>query len=479
MAKVIVVGGGPGGIFASYLLSKEGLDVTLVEMGEDVAERMEHIKSGNSTAGPNYIQGMGGSGTFSDGKINLNPEIGGNMLEFVSKSDAENLIKYVDNLFVKHGMDKNAEIHPKAHELMRKAMRAGIKYIPIKQKHIGSDFLPKIVNGIKKELEEFGVKTLIKTKAIDILISSENSCKNSDENSCEKTNETRKIIGIIIEKHGKQEKLDGDYVVLAPGRAGSRWLLDIAGKYKLSYHYGPLDIGVRVEVPNEVMEEITEINWDPKFHIHTKKYDDFVRTFCTNPGGFVITEDYGKFVSVNGHSMKNKFSNNTNFAFLVRMHLTEPVENTTLYGESVCKLATTIGGGKAILQRLGDLRKGRRSTWERINKSYIEPTNKDVTPGDLSMALPARILEDLVEGLEMLAKVIPGINEETTLLYGPEVKFKSVRLAVSKKMETKEIANLFTVGDGAGVSGGIVTAGVTGLIAAREILVREGKKCEI
>ncbi len=461
MVRAIVVGAGPGGMFAAYLLAKSGIGVTLVEMGEDVEERMKKINGGGAAAGPNYIQGMGGSGTFSDGKINLNPEIGGNMLEFVSKSDAENLIDYVDKLFVKYGMEKKAEIHPKASELMRKAMRVGIKYIPIKQKHIGSDFLPKIVTGIRKEMEGYGVKVLVKTKAIDLIM------------------RNGKAQGVVVESDGKQDKIEADYVVLAPGRAGSHWLLDIAAKYGLPYHYGPLDIGVRVEVPDEVMEEITEISWDPKFHIRTKKYDDFVRTFCTNPSGFVITENYGKFVSVNGHSMKSKQSHNTNFAFLVRIHLTEPVENTTLYGESICKLATTIGGGKAILQRLGDLKKGRRSSWERINKSYVEPTNKDVTPGDLSMALPARIVDDIVEGLDMLAKVIPGVNEETTLLYGPEVKFKSVRLEVSKKMEAANVANLFTVGDGAGVSGGIVTAGVTGLIAAREILLREGKKSEV
>lgn len=458
--RAIVVGAGPGGLFATYLLAKCGFYVTLVEMGDDVEERMKKINGGGPDAGPNYIQGMGGSGTFSDGKINLNPEIGGNLLEFVGKADAENLINYVDNLFIKYGADKEAEIHPKAKELVMKAMRAGIKFIPIKQKHIGSDFLPKIVVGVKKEMEGYGVNILVNTKAVDLVV------------------KDGKITGVIIEKNGKQEKLEANYVVLAPGRAGSRWLLDLANKYNIPYQYGPLDIGVRVEVTNEVMEDFTKINWDPKFHIRTKKYDDFVRTFCTNPSGFVITENYGKFVSVNGHSMKNKLSNNTNFAFLVRIYLTKPVENTTLYGESICRLATTIGGGKAILQRLGDLKKGRRSTWERIENSYVEPTNKDVTPGDLGMALPARILEDIVEGLDMLAKVIPGVNEESTLLYGPEVKFKAVRLQVSKNMETN-VANLFTVGDGAGVSGGIVTAGVTGLIAAREILRREGKKSEV
>ena len=459
--KVIVVGAGPAGMFASYLLGKEGIEVTLVEMGDDIEERMATIKNGGNMAGLNYIQGMGGSGTFSDGKINLNPEIGGNMLEFVTKSDAESLIDYVDKLFVKYGMDKESSIHPKAKELTKRAMRAGIKFIPIKQKHIGSDFLPKIVGGIKKEMESLGVSVLVKTKAVDLIV------------------KDGKVCGVVISQNGKEEKLEAKYVILAPGRAGSHWLLDIANKFKLPYRFGPLDIGVRVEVPDEVMDEFTEINWDPKFHIRTRRYDDFVRTFCTNPHGFVITENYGKFVSVNGHSMKNKFSTNTNFAFLVRLNLTEPVENTTLYGESICRLATTIGGGKAIVQRLGDLKKGRRSTWERIEKSYVEPTNKDVTPGDLGMALPARIVEDLVEGLDMLAKVIPGVNEETTLLYGPEVKFKSVRLDVSKKMEASGIKSLFTVGDGAGVSGGIVTAAVTGLIAAREIIHREGKKTEL
>lgn len=459
--KVIVVGAGPAGMFASYLLGKHGLDVELIEMGEDIEERIMKLKDGGIGVGKEYLQGIGGSGTFSDGKLNLNPEIGGNLLEFVDKTDGEKLIAYVDNVFVKHGIEKDACIHAKSNELAKKAMHAGVKYIPIRQKHIGSDFLPKVVNGIKNEIKGYGVKISVKTMAKNIIL------------------ENGKITGVLLERAGKQEKIKSKYVVLAPGRAGSRWLIDLAKEHGIGYHYGPLDIGVRVEVPDEVMEEVTRINWDPKFHIHTKKYDDFVRTFCTNPSGFVITENYGKFVSVNGHSMKNKLSNNTNFAFLVRICLTEPVENTALYGESICRLATTIGGGKALLQRLGDLKQGRRSTWERINKSYVEPTNKDTTPGDLSMALPARILEDIVEGLDVLAKVIPGVNEKSTLLYGPEVKFKSIRVDVTKKMETKKYSNLFTIGDGAGVSGGIIPAGVTGLIAAREILKREGKKTDV
>ncbi|MEM2948283.1 MAG: FAD-dependent oxidoreductase [Candidatus Anstonellales archaeon] len=460
MVKVIVVGAGPAGMFAAYELAKYKMDVTVVEMGLDIEERKKMIKD-PKTAGYHYIRGMGGSGTFSDGKINLHPEIGGNMLEFLPQSVAEEYINYVDEIFTEAGVDGKAKVHPKSEELYKRALKAGVKYIPIKQKHVGSDELPKVVERIKRKIEKFGGRFLMETEATDIILKNGKAC------------------GIVAKKKdGKKVRIGGEYVILAPGRAGSSWLLELAKKLGIPFRYGPLDIGVRVEVLNEVMEDVTKINWDPKFHIRTKKYDDFVRTFCTNPYGYVITENYGKFVSVNGHSMKNKKSNNTNFAFLVRVYLTHPVENTTLYGESICKLATTIGGGKAIVQRLGDLKKGRRSTWERIEKSYVEPTNKDVTPGDISMAMPARIVEDIVEGLDKLAGVIPGVNEDGTLLYAPEVKFKSVRLDITKQLETTKVKNLFTAGDGGGVSGGINGAAVTGLIAAREILRRNGIKID-
>jgi uncharacterized FAD-dependent dehydrogenase len=456
MAKVVVIGAGPAGMFAAYELAKHGIEVTLIEAGLDIGKRKRAITREDS-AGPNYISGMGGSGTFSDGKLNLHPEIGGNLLEFVSRSEAQELIAYVDRIFVENGAPEKAEINPAARELEVRAMREGLKYIPIPQKHIGSDLLPEVIKSLKKQLESLGVKILIETRATDITIR-----KNS-------------VTGVRVDQKGRHRTLAADYVVAAPGRAGSQWLLELAKKRGIGFRYGPLDIGVRVEVQNEVMEEITAISWDPKFHIRTAKYDDFVRTFCTNPSGYVITEDYGKFVSVNGHSMKGRKSPNTNFAFLVRMMLTQPLENTTQYGRSICMLATTIGGGKPVLQRLGDLKGGHRSTWERIEKSYVEPTNRDVTPGDIAMAMPARIVDDIVEGLDMLAQLLPGVNDSSTLLYAPEVKFKSIRLRITKKLEAEQVKNLFTAGDGAGVSGGIVTAAATGLIAAREILKRKKK----
>jgi len=226
---------------------------------------------------------------------------------------------------------------------------------------------------------------------------------------------------------------------------------------------------VRVELPQIVMDEITKINWDPKFHIITKTYDDFVRTFCVCNKGFVVEEVYDDFMGVNGHSMRDKLSENTNFAFLVRLELTEPVENTSDYAFSIATITNTLGGGKPILQRLGDLRKGRRSTWRRLERSNVVPTFDCVTPGDIAMALPHRVVVDIIEGLEALDKVMPGVASDSTLLYAPEIKLYAMRLEMDKNMKTR-IDGLYGAGDGAGVSRGIVGAAATGIIAARDIL---------
>jgi hypothetical protein len=226
---------------------------------------------------------------------------------------------------------------------------------------------------------------------------------------------------------------------------------------------------VRIEVPAVIYESVVKVNRDPKFHIRTKTFDDFVRTFCTNAQGFVMEERYNNHIGVNGQSLRIKKSKNTNFAFLVHIELTRPITDTTAYGRSIAYLATTIGGGRPLLQRLGDLRAGRRSTWKRIERSQIEPTLRSVTPGDISMALPGRIVTDILEGLERLDKVIPGVASDSTLLYAPEVKFYAMQITADEKMETN-VPNLFIAGDGAGLSRGIVTAAATGLLAARGIL---------
>lgn len=240
-------------------------------------------------------------------------------------------------------------------------------------------------------------------------------------------------------------------------------------KLGIKTRFNPVDVGVRVETRNEVMEDLMEEYkvWDPKFHIRTSSYDDFVRTFCVCPHGFVTKEMYeDSLFGVNGHSLHSKRSSNTNFAFLVRVKLTKPLENTTEYGRSIALQTNTLGGGKPVIQRLGDLRQHRRSTWERIEKSYVEPTLKDVTPGDISMAYPYRIVKDILEGLERLGKVVPGVDSDSTLLYAPEVKFYAMRIETNKFLQTK-IPQIFVAGDGAGVSRGIIGAAATGIIAAR------------
>ena len=460
---VVIIGAGPAGLTAAYELSKHGVKPVIIEEGRNVKERncpMLHLGHCAKCKPCSFIQGVGGGGTFSDGKLNLNPEIGGSLLEFVDKDEAYKLIGYVEGMFVRFGGKDIAVsgVGQKTKELERKAKMAGVKYIPIRQRHIGSDHLPELVSKMVAEMQKKGVKLLVNTKAEELVI------------------ENGKVTGVVVKdcRSHKVSSIPADYVIVASGRGGAPWFGGICKKNRIQTKFQPLDVGVRVEVPNEIMDEVTAINWDPKFHIRTKKYDDFVRTFCTNPGGYIITESYDGFVCVNGHSMKDKHSENTNFAFLVQIALTEPVEDTTAYGQGIAKLAAIIGGGKPTLQRLGDLKAGRRSTWQRINRSYVSPTHREVTPGDISMSLPARIVDDIVEGLDALNKVIPGVAEDGTLLYAPEIKFHALRVSVSKEMETG-VTNLFAVGDGAGVSRGIIGASVSGLMAARSVLKRLGK----
>jgi uncharacterized FAD-dependent dehydrogenase len=451
--KTIVVGAGPAGLFCAYELAKAGNSVEVYESGEETDKRVCPMKqTGYCAKCPecNFIRGVGGNGLYSDGKLNLDPEIGGNLLEFVSEHEAKKLIGEIDQVFTKHGAHtRKTEKEDYADMLTSRAKSQGVRFIPIQQRHMGSDRLPGIIKSFVEEMKSLGVAFNTRQTVTDLVI------------------ENGKAAGIIID----DKKIPADYVVIAPGRGGARWLHDLCVKYGIKARHQPIDIGVRVEVPAEIMDEVTAICWDPKFHIMTKTHDDLVRTFCTNPHGYVITEHYPDFVCVNGHSLKGKHSDNTNFAFLVRVALTHPVENTTEYGEAIARMATTIGGGKPIIQRMGDLKAGRRSTWERIEKSYVKPTLTEATPGDISMSLPARIVTDILEGLEALNRVIPGIAEESTLLYSPEIKFHAHRVEVKTDMETS-IGHLFTVGDGAGVSRGIVIAAATGMLAAHEIIRR-------
>jgi len=451
---VLIIGAGPAGIFAANELA-DNMNVLVVDKGRGLDNRIcRALEDGKCRKcyPCNITGGIGGAGGLSDGKLNLRPDIGGNLEEFVDTEDAWKIISQIDELFLKHGANKKI-FAPNADEIapiMKKAAANGINFIPIIQRHMGSDNTPPIINSIKKELESRGVEFMLNTEVIDIIV--EGNLK-----------------GALLRNKEGEFILKASYVLAAPGRVGAKWLYSQAQKLSIPVKHNPVDLGVRVELPQIVMDELTQINWDPKFHIITKTYDDFVRTFCVCNKGFVVEEVYDDFVGVNGHSMINKISENTNFAFLVRVELTEPVENTSEYASSIANLANTLGGGKPIIQRLGDLKKGRRSTWRRLERSNVIPTLKSVIPGDIAMALPHRVVVDIIEGLESLNNVIPGVASDSTLIYAPEIKLYAMRLELDKNLKTK-IKGLYAAGDGSGVSRGIVGAAATGIVAARNIL---------
>ena len=460
MYDVIIIGAGPAGLFAAYeLITKnENLKVGILERGSQVKNRvcpMNKNKIPCQNCNPCAIlSGYGGAGTFSDGKLNFIPKLGkSDLTKYMPESKANELIDETEEIFNKFKMD--AEIFPsnrkEAEKIKKKVAISGAKLLLIKQKHLGSDHLPEYIQNITKFLTKKGVELFDKCDVLDI--------KTKDENE--------HIIKYTKAK--KDYKIKAKNVIVAPGRTGAKWIQELADKYQIPYLSQSIEIGVRVEVRKDIMEDITNIIYDPTIFIKTKTYSDEIRTFCTNPGGFVAKENYYGYICVNGHALKDVKSNNTNFAFISKVNLTQPVTNTRQYGESIARIANVLGDGKPIIQSLKDLKNGRRSEWHRINKGFIEPTLKDCVAGDLALVMPHRIITNILEGLETLDKIIPGINNDDTLLYGPEIKFFSNEIETNNKFKLKK-DNIYFIGDGAGKAGNIVTAAATGLVAARDII---------
>lgn len=459
---VVIIGAGPAGLFSAYeLITKnKKLKIALLDKGSSVEHRICPMnKKGVPCQNCNpcaILAGYGGAGTFSDGKLNFIPRLGkSDLTKYMSESDACKLIDETEEIFNKFKMD--ADVYPsnmdEAIEIRKKVAIAGSKLLLIKQKHLGSDHLPEYIQGICDYLEDKGVTLIERANVIDI-----------------KTESESKHL-VTYEKGKKSEVIEGKNIIVAPGRTGAKWIQELADKYEIPYLSQSIEIGVRVEVRKDIMEDITNIIYDPTIFIKTDTYGDEIRTFCTNPGGFVAKENYYGYICVNGHALKDIKSNNTNFAFISKVTLTEPVTNTRLYGESIARIANVLGDGKPIIQSLKDLRNGRRSEWHRINKGFIEPTLKDCVAGDLALVMPHRIITNILEGLEKLDKIIPGVNNDDTLLYGPEIKFFSNEIQTNNNFKLEK-ANVYFIGDGAGKAGNIVTAAATGLVAARDILER-------
>ena len=460
---VIIVGAGPAGLFTAYELieNNKNLKILLLDKGRFAENRICPMNKNNipcANCNPcQILSGYGGAGTFSDGKLNFIPKLGkSDLFRYMSESEAYKLIDDTEEIFNKFGMD--SKVYPTnmslAEDIKKNVAINGARLLLIKQKHLGSDKLPGYIRDFTDYLKSNGVCVLENASVTDI---------NTDNNN---------LNNVTYEKDKKTYVVSADNVVVAPGRTGAKWIQEIADKYNISYTSRSIEIGVRVEVRKEIMENICNVIYDPSIFIKTATHGDEMRTFCTNPGGFVAKENYYGYICVNGHALKDVKSNNTNFAFINKITLTDPVTNTRLYGESIAKIANVLGDGKPIIQRLKDLKIGRRSTWDRINKGYVEPTLKDCVAGDLALVLPHRIITNIIEGLETLDKIIPGINNDETLLYGPEIKFFSNEITTNNKFKLED-KNIYFIGDGAGKAGNIVVAASNGLVAARDILERK------
>ncbi len=451
---VIIVGAGPAGIFAALEILKynqKSVKVLILEKGKAIPKRkcpMREQKTTCQQCNPcSLLCGWGGGGAFSDGKLNLTSAFGGNLSDYISEDELNSLIQYADELYCHFGAEDSiyGNDQEKIEWIKKEAAMANLKFVPALIRHLGTEKCLTVLKNIYDFLED---KIEIKTDTEVVSV-----VREDDE-----------VQGVLT---SEKEFIRGKYIILAPGRVGAEWLKNQATELGLPVFRNPVDVGVRVEVPAVILEHLTETLYESKLVYYSTFFDDRVRTFCMCPHGEVVMEYNNGITTANGHSYKNKKTDNSNFAILVSTTFTEPFQEPIAYGKYIANLANILSGG-LIIQRLGDLLSGRRSTPDRINNSIVTPTLHSATPGDLSFALPYRILSDILEMLQALDKIAPGVYSEHTLLYGAEVKFYSARLDLSSQLETR-IKNLFAIGDGAGITRGLIQSSVSGIIAAREI----------
>lgn len=442
--QVIIVGAGPAGIFAALTLADFGIEpVLLLEQGKDLSLRNRRIPE-------DMLYGWGGAGAYSDGKLTLSASVGGFLSEYLDRESLHRILRRADEIYLAHGAPGRifGEQSPRLEDLADRARLAGLELIPTQIRHIGTENCRHVLDRLRQSLVG-RVEIRTNHQVQDLLA------------------ENGRICGVRL-ANGKV--MSSRFVVVAPGRTGASWMKKQAESLGLKTKVNPVDIGVRVELPAPVFKEITDTTYEAKLVYYSKTFDDKVRTFCMNPHGEVVTEKSEGIVTVNGHSYAKKKSENTNFAILVSSAFTEPFDDPIAYGLSIVSLANLLGGG-VIIQRLGDLLAGRRSTTARIDRCLTRPTLPDATPGDLSFVFPYRHLVSIIEMLQGLEKLAAGVYSHHTLLYGVEVKFYSNRIGLSPELETN-VTNLFAIGDGAGITRGLLQASASGMVAGRAIVQR-------
>lgn len=453
----VIIGAGPAGIFAAIELirAKPDFRILVLERGKPIAKRSCPARQTSCVGCPTcaIMTGWGGAGAFSDGKLTLSTEVGGWLGEYTGIEGLQRLIEDSDRIWLEFGATTTVhEPEPEvAERLVREATLAEMRLVPMRIRHIGSDRSPAVLQQMFEYLTHAGVEVRTSTAVTRVLAADD------------------RVQGVEL---ADGTTIASDLVIAAPGREGADWLAAQARELGIGLVNNAVDIGVRVEVPAPVMEPLTEHLYEAKLIQMSHRFGDQVRTFCMNPYGAVTTESYGDIVTVNGHSYAEKRTGNTNFAVLVSQQFTHPFHEPITYGTSIARLANLLGEG-ILVQRLGDLRAGRRSTAKRIAESVVTPTMPSATPGDLSFVLPYRHLVDILDFLDAMDALAPGVAADGTLLYGIEVKFYSSRLELDRTLQTR-IAGLYAIGDGAGVTRGLVQSGASGLVAARAALEQLG-----
>ncbi|MBZ9609746.1 NAD(P)/FAD-dependent oxidoreductase [Clostridium estertheticum] len=463
---VVIVGAGPAGIFTALEISnkKPELSVLIVDKGRNIEKRKCPARDTGKCVKCNpcgITFGWAGAGAFSDGKLSLSPEVGGRLLEYFSEDESKKLIKYCDDIYIKFGA--NEKVYginsDKVDEVKYEASKHNIRLVECPVRHLGTELAYEVLKSMYHHLVDNTNTEFIELSEVEEILIEDN-----------------KATGVLLKNKDGVFKVDAKYVVAAPGRGGAEWASNEAKKHNIEVTNNAVDIGVRVEVPNSVMDHLTKDLYEAKLVYYSDTFDNKVRTFCMNPGGVVSAEYYddNTIAVVNGHSYSDQKlrTTNTNFAMLVSTTFTEPFNQPIGYGKYIAQLGNMLTGGGIMVQRLGDLLKGRRTDYDRLGKSTTTPTLKSAVPGDLSFVLPQRHLTSIVEALKAFDKIAPGLYSKNTLLYGVEVKFYSSKISTDDKFETS-VRNLYTIGDGAGITRGLMQASTTGVVVARDIAQKE------